>query len=215
MATEENQKSLWLNIKQLSIASSNIIDKDLFEKEEIEGIQLSKLFHFSEIRNSYYGHLSDQDHGSYSFHYSYDLIKKQVESYRKKGSQWSIYEVPCIALKGKKYAIVFTPHDPRSVLPFVELNNPAKEIDVNIKTIKDLFNKITEIVPWVYFQAFILETQNLSCLESPLKRYNSITDGPYYLSYLSNKRDQPSLEHLLGFYSYLHDFISDKFKKVY
>ena len=216
MATEENQKPLWLNIKQLSIASSDIIDKDLFEKEEIEGIQLSKLFHFSEMRTAYYGNDSNQDHGNYSYHYDIDIIKKEIEAYRKMGSSFSIYEIPCIAIKGKTYSIIISSRRSRDNFPFDIFETPEQQINSEVKTIKQLYDEIENICRGGHINGFILNTKNVNHLESPLMRYKSISDGPrYYLSYLGNKRNQPDLDHMLDLYNYLHKFVSTKFLRAY
>ena len=216
MAEQENPKPLWLNIRQLSIANSESIDKKLFEEDEIEGIQLSKLFHFSEMRTAYYGNDSNQDHGNYSYHFDINTIKKEIEAYRKMGSSFSIYEIPCIAIKGKTYSIIISSRQPRNNIPFSTFETPEQQISSEVKAIKQLYDEIENIFRGGHIYGFILDTKNVNHLESPLIRYSSVSDGPrYYLHYLSNKRNQPYLDHFLDLYNYLHKFVSNKFAKTY
>lgn len=216
MPEAENQKPTWLNIRQLSIANSENINKELFESDEIEAIQLSKLFHFSEMRTAYYGYDSNQDYGNYSYHFDINVIKKEIEAYRKMGSSFSIYEIPCIAIKGKTYSIVIAPRRSRDKIPFSIFETPEQQISSEVKTIKQLYDQIEYICRGGHIDGFILDTVNVNYLESPLIRYTSVSYGPrYYLSYLSNKRNQPHLDHILDLYSYLHKFVSAKFLNTY
>lgn len=67
---------------------------------------LSKVFHYSEGRNAYWGTWSSSYPGDSSFELDQETLKKRIESQRKQGSQFTLREIPALALMATSYDLL-------------------------------------------------------------------------------------------------------------
>ena len=197
----------WLNRNEITSNEESKGKNNYFTDEKIVSCQLTKLYFFSEKRNSY-GNEFDADHG---IHINIDLLKRNIENKRKSGSFFEIQEVAALALSGKKTSIVLVPYNAKDTTPFFYM----KEIDLiekkltSIQIFADYINELCVDALDFYYT----DKANLNTFTSPLVTYNSIVYGSLYYENLgfyepttSNKQD---ITYLLNIYAALHTSVTE------
>ena len=91
---------VWKRLTSLAEPPAGIAD------ETVTSSFLSKVFHFSEGRNAYWGSWSSGYPGDSSFDLDEAVLKKRVESERKQGSQFTLTELPALALMARNYDLL-------------------------------------------------------------------------------------------------------------
>lgn len=91
---------VWKRLSNLREPPTGISD------EPVISTFLSKVFHYSEGRNAYWGSWSSSYPGDLSFDVDPAALKRRIESQRKQGSQFILTELPALALVGESYDLL-------------------------------------------------------------------------------------------------------------
>lgn len=196
---EENIR--WFNVDKIGAT------KDCsFEDERLISCQLTKIFHYSEKRNAYWNTTSNLWPGDRAFHYDLDVIKKRIENDRKKGSYFSIYEIPCLAIKGLDDCIVLINSHPQSKMPFRGFQN-IEALDFPNANIKEIFDYLNSKYS---FYGFVMESIQVPNFETPLYRHTSHSSGPnYYLNYTEHMV-RFDIQYLLKAFQLFHKYFESE-----
>jgi hypothetical protein len=177
----DSKEIIWFDIEKAIFDQDKYNEKLYFSDEPIIGLQLTKIYYYSEKRNAYHGTESSLYYGKNAFHYDIDVIKSNIERNRKKGSYFTIYEIPALALKGRYRTIVFLDNAVNSIKPYEQFASLEK-LEFDLSSINEIYKWIKENISTEYI-GFVMPTLHLTGFQTPLLKYNSMTNGPYTLSY--------------------------------
>jgi hypothetical protein len=90
----------WRRITRLDAIPDDIVD------DSVQSVFLSKVFHYSVGRNAWWGSLSFTYPGDQAFELDEAILKKRIENRRTQGSQFTLKQLPALALMGKKYDLI-------------------------------------------------------------------------------------------------------------
>jgi hypothetical protein len=190
-------------VRWFNVESEEALKKFTFEDERLISCKLSKIYYYSRIRNAYWNTTSNIYPRDNAFHFDIGIIKNRIEKDRTRGTRFSIHEVPCIALMGKHDSIVIMKNSAESLKPFYgrTLKEGFSIKSINIKEIFDEFK------PLLHVHGFILETQNVPDLVSPIYRYASKVIGSNYkLGYIKMRKDL-DITYLLEVFNITHQLL--------
>ena len=185
-------------------------ENNYFPDEKVLSCQLTKLFYFSEKRNSY-GNEYEADNG---IHINLDFVKKRVESHRKTGSYFVIKEVAALALSGERTSIVLVPFDADYKEPFMYMNE-IHPIDVELNTIREMAAYIKKLCH-DSLNSFYTDSQNLNTFSTPQAEYKSMVDGAsykYLRYYKPTEKLNQNINFLLSIFNHVHQYFDKLFKK--
>jgi hypothetical protein len=188
----------WFNVDRADSEDCN------FSDEWLVSCQLTKIFHYSEVRNAYWNTTSNLWPGDRAFHYSFDTVKNRIEEDRKMGSYFSIHEIPCLALKGTDDAVIIIDYYPRSESPLSFFKNIEK-LKVDKLNIIEIFNYIKSQFP-VY--GFIMESKLVPSFESPLYTYSSYSSGSNYPLNFRKSTKSTDIQFMLNSLQFFHKLLS-------
>lgn len=194
----------WFNLQE-----ANTSEETSFEDEKLLTCYLTKIYHYSEVRNAYWNSTSNLYPGDHAFHYDFSVIKNRIEHARKKGSYFQIHEVPCLVLGGKDDALVIHDYTPRTIRPFA---GSQRKIEI----IEDIDNlNIEELYQWLkgkikHINAFITEEKKLQPFKSPLIRYLSYTNGNGYRLGYTKRTNEIDIEPMLFVLNKFHNLLIEK-----
>ena len=192
------------NIRWFNIDKINLNENFSFSDERLISCQLSKIYHYSEARNAYWNTTSNLWPGDHAFHFDIQVIKDRIEKDRKRGSYFSIFEIPCIVLKGKEDSIVLIDKYPRSSIPFCDFKN-IENIESTESNIKKIFDCLSSKS---LMYGFIMESLNVTPFETPLYRFNSISSGHQYTLNYYRRTWKCDVQYLLKGFELFHNYLS-------
>ena len=91
---------IWKRLHRLNELPEGIFD------EPVKTSFLSKVFYFSVGRNAWGGFWSSTYPGDDAFELDKSILKKRIEARRIQGSQFTLKELPALALMGKNYDLL-------------------------------------------------------------------------------------------------------------
>ena len=133
---------------------------------------LSKVFHFSEGRNAYWGSWSSTYPGDASFDLDQAVLKKRIESKRKQGSQFTLTELPALALMAKSYDLLL--FQTWGGAPFKKIPRDA----ISGKSMFDIARSICKHEQWI--NTFIVPRGQSRIPILPFKTFRSSPQGAGY-----------------------------------
>ena len=90
----------WRRITRLDAIPDGVVD------ESVQSVFLSKVFYYSVGRNAWWGSWSSSYPGDQAFELDEAILKKRIENRRTQGSQFTLKQLPGLALMGKKYDLM-------------------------------------------------------------------------------------------------------------
>lgn len=145
-------------------------------------------------RNVFGGNWSNIYLGDASFHFDQDYLKRQIELKRKRGSQFTLTELPSLALMGKRYNLLLFLH------PWE--NEPFKRVPRNGLSGRTIFEVARSICKHEQFpNAFILPRSESQLPILPFKTFQSAplgSDRPLGWERLRRKYDLNSILALIA-----------------
>jgi hypothetical protein len=200
----------WFNENEIHSNEEFKEENNYFPDEKIVSCQLTKLFYFSEKRNSY-GNEYEADNG---IHINLELAKKSVESLRKPGSYFLIKEVAALAFSGEKTSIVLVPFDADCKEPFVYMNE-ISPIEEELNTIRETAKYINKLCHGS-LSCYFTDNQNLNTFTTPQLENNSMAyqGSYYYLAYYKpTKKNNQDISNLLNIFNLINNYFTKLFEK--
>ena len=155
---------VWRRLSSLVEPPAGIAD------EVVVSSFLSKVFHFSEGRNAYWGSWSSSYSGDSSFHLDQAVLKKRIESRRKQGSQFTLTELPALALMATSYDLLL--FQTWGSKPFKKVPSAA----ISGKSMFEIARSICKHEQWI--DTFIVPRGESKLPILPFKTFRSSPQGP-------------------------------------
>jgi len=161
-----NSEIVWKRLTSLVKPPAGLAD------EAVISSFLSKVFHFSEGRNAYWGTWSSTYPGDSSFDLDQAALKNRIESQRKQGSQFTFTELPALALMAKSYDLLL--FQTWGSTPFTTIPRDA----ISGKNMFQIARSICKHEPWI--NTFIVPRGQSKLPILPFKTFRSSPQGAGY-----------------------------------